>query len=197
VPGIELRGKGVIADEQVVGGKAVARVGETFARYSQANPGYVLSVVVHELHGHIEYGPYGTAGTELGLSVYDAAAAKMPGYTQPPAGSEGRRSELDAYAYQETEIYSVLRSYNYHVSPSAADSGKLPDIVNPDVLTTWHVKTIKDQWEPHVAQALLHGLYRRLVLDPRISAAALHAFERAVRANYTGADASIAGTILQ
>ncbi len=197
VPGIELRGKGVIADEQVIGGKAVARVGETFARYSQANPGYVLSVVVHELHGHIEYGPYGAPGTELGLSVYDAAAAKMKGYTQPAAGSEGRRSELDAYAYQETEIYSVLRSYNYHVSPSAADSGKLPDIVNPDALTTWHVKTIKDQWEPHVAEALLHGLYRRLVLDPRISAAALHAFERAVRANYTGPDASTAGTILQ
>lgn len=193
VPGIELRGKNVIADEQIVSGKAVARVGETFARYAAANPAYVLSVVVHELHGHIEYGTYGAPGTELGLTVYDAAAARMPGYHRPA----NRTPELDLYAYQETEIYSVLRSYDYHTSPSAKDLPTLPDIMNPEAMVTWHIKTTRENFEPHVAEALLHGLYRRLVIDPRISAAALHAFERAVRANYTGPDASVAGTILQ
>jgi hypothetical protein len=69
--------------------------------------------------------------------------------------------------------------------------------MNPENLTRWHVGLIKRQWEPRVGQALLRGLYRRLVLDPRITAAALHAFERSVRAHYTGAETPIADAILQ
>lgn len=197
VPGIESRGAGVGAYGQVVGGRHVAVVGRTFTRYSQRNPAYALSTVVHELHGHPEYGPYGAAGTELGLTIYDDAATRMPGYTRPAGGTPARTSELDAYAYQETEIYSALRALPYHTSPSAADLAHVSDGFNPEGQVPMHVRHMKDQWEPRIAQALLHGLYRRFVLDPRITPAALHLFERSVRAVYTGAEAATATAILQ
>jgi hypothetical protein len=197
VVGIESRGAGVIAYGEVLGGRHVVVVGRPFVRYVEANPAYAIDTVVHELHGHPEYGPYGTPGTEYGLRLYDLAAARMPGYTQPAAGSPGRTSELDAYAYQETEIYSLLRQLPYHVPLAPADVALSSSFPDPEGWVRARIGIIKRQWEPSLAQALLHGLYRRLQLDPRISAEALRAFERGVRANYTGKEAPIANSILR
>ena len=195
VVGIENRGAGVIAYGEEIGGRQVATVGRTFVRFVDANPAYAMSVVVHELHGHPEYGPYGAPGSEYGLELYDKAAARMPGYTQPTGA--GRTSEIDAYAYQETEIYSLLRSLPYHTPLAAADAALQPNYVDPEPTVTARIGLVKSQWEPRVAKALLRGLYQRFMADKRLSPAALAAFRRAVRANYTGAESATADDILK
>jgi hypothetical protein len=197
IEGIENRGQGVIAYGEVVGGRQVATVGRTFVKYVAANPAYAMSVVVHELHGHPEYGPYAQPGSEYGLELYDKAAALMPGYTQPAAGSQGRKSEVDAYAYQETEIYSLLRSLPFHTPLSPAHAALQPQYVDPEPTVKARIGLIKSQWEPKVAKALLRGLFQRLRMDPRITPDALHAFERSVRGNYIGAGSSAADDILK
>jgi len=177
-----------------IGGRNVCVVGRPFVRLVDANPAYVMSTVVHELHGHPEYGTYGASGTEYGLELYDRAAALMPGYTQPTG--PGRTSEIDAYAYQETEIYSLLRSLSYHTAPSAAHASVQQFSVDPASTVSARIGIIKQQWTPVVAQALLRGLYQRLRHDPRITTAALNAFRQGIRNNFTGAEASIAAAIL-
>jgi hypothetical protein len=69
VPGIENRGAGVIAYGQEVSSRRLAVVGRTFVRYVDANPAYAMSTIVHELHGHPEYGPYGVSGSEYGMTL--------------------------------------------------------------------------------------------------------------------------------
>jgi hypothetical protein len=197
VPGIEGRGAGVVAYGENVGGRDVVVVGRPFVEYVDKNAAYAMSIVMHELRGHPEYGTYGAPGTEYGLTLYDAASARMPGYTQPAAGTQARQSETDAYGYQETEIYSLLRSLPYHTPLAPADASLSTNPYNPEGWTRDRIGLIKRQWEPRLAQALLHGLYRRLLLDPRITAEALHAFERGVRANYQGPEAAVATAILQ
>ncbi len=195
VAGVENRGAGVIAYGSVVGGRQVAVVGRTFVRYVDANPAYAMSVVVHELHGHPEYGTYGSPGVEYGLELYDKAAALMPGYVQPTGAD--RRSELDAFAYQETEIYSLLRSLPYHTPLAAADAALQPAYIDPEPTVRARIRLIKSQWEPKVAKALLRGLYQRLAMDSRLTPAAIDAFRRGIRANYPGAESSIADDILK
>jgi hypothetical protein len=111
---------------------------------------------------------------------------KMPGYKQPAADSQERTTELDAYAYQETEIYSVLRSMPYRTAPKAADVGK---VANLDTMTLvdWHVGLMKAQWSPKLIVAILRGLRRRLVVDPRITGGAITTFDVAVRKNFDAA----------
>src|SRR5205085_4576514 len=104
----------------------VVMVGRPFVRYVEANPAYALSTVFHELRGHPEYGTYGAAGTEYGLTLYDRAAARMPGYVRPTGA--GRTSEIDAYAYPETEIYSLLREFTYFVPLAPAHTAALQGI---------------------------------------------------------------------
>jgi hypothetical protein len=193
VVGIENRGARVVAYGDVVGGRNVAVVGRPLVEMVDKNPAYAMSTVVHELKGHPEYGPYGTPGAEYGLTLYDRAAAMMPGYTRPTGA--GRTSEIDAFAYQETEIYSALRSFPYHTPLAPADAA-LPN-VDPEAKLRDNIGIVKRQWEPKVAKALLRGLYQRLKLDPRITAAALAAFERSVRAVFSGAEKSTADDILK
>ncbi|TDW77130.1 eCIS core domain-containing protein [Kribbella pratensis] len=186
VVGLENRGAGVIAYGEVVGGRHVATVGRTFTRFVQANPAYALSVVVHELHGHPEYGPYGRPGSEYGLELYDRAAWLMPGYVQPTGA--GRTSEIDAYGYQETEIYSLLRSLPYHTSLAPKDAALQASYVDPEPTVVGRLQLVRSQWDARVAKALVRGMYERLRLDPRLSPAALSAFRRSVTVVF-GADA--------
>jgi hypothetical protein len=90
----------------------------------------------------------------------------MPGYTQ--SAGAGRTSEIDAYAYQETEIYSLLRSLPYHTMLAPADAALQPNYADPEPTVRARIGLIKQQWEPRVSKALLRGLYQRLRLDPRI-----------------------------
>jgi hypothetical protein len=182
------RGDGVVAFADQ-GGTPRCVIGEGFMQAVTANPAYMLPVVVHELWGHNEYGPYGQPGTELGLEVYDQAAALMPGYTQPAAGSAPRRAEIDAYAYQETEIYSLMRQLEYYVPNAAADRAALDNInFDPAAAISARIGLIKQQYEPRVARALVHGLYQRYRADPRLVPAAITAFTNGVRANFLPAE---------
>jgi hypothetical protein len=181
-PGTESRGAWVVA------AGSPAMVGKAFVESAELNPAYVMDVAVHEIFGHPEYGPY---GTEYHLKLYDAAARKIPGYTPPDtttaAGHEARRLELDAYAYQETEIFAILRSMSYRTAPTtAADAAVVPNL-DTQTLVTKHVGFIKLQWSPTVVVALLRGLRQRLAIDPRITPAALAVFDAAVLAKFDAA----------
>lgn len=180
-PGIEKRGRGVVA------AGSPAMVGKAFVESAERNPAYVMDVVVHEVLGHPEYGVY---GTEYHLKLYDAAARKVPGYTPPdPATDEGkaaRKRELDAYAYQATEIFALVRSMSYRTAPTAADAAAVPNL-DTQRLVTWHVGLIKRQWAPTLVVAILRGLRQRLAIDPRITPAALAVFDAAVLANFDAA----------
>jgi hypothetical protein len=171
-PGIEARGAGVVA------AGSPAQVGKAFVEAVELNPAYVMDVVVHEVFGHPEYGTY---GSEYHLALYDLAQTKVPGYVKPAAGSAERTTELDAFAYQETEIYAVLRSMAYRTAPAAKDAGKVPAL-DTQVLVTWHVETMTKQWSPKLIVPVLRGLRRRLIIDPRINVAALKVFDNAVNA---------------
>jgi hypothetical protein len=182
------RGDGIVA---FAGGGSppVCVVGEAFTLAASKNPAYVLSTVVHELWGHNEYGPYGAPGVEYGLEVYDQAAATMPGYVKPTGA--GRTSELDAYAYQETEMYSLMKEVAYY-TPNAPADKKLLDSINydPAPVISGRVGMIATQYEPKVARSLTRGLYQRFRIDPRLTPAALAAFAAGVRIAYSAADAA-------
>ena len=154
--------------------------GYGFVETAEADPAYVMSVVVHELFGHPEYGAY-TA--EYHLKLYDEAAGKMSGYTQPTGEERGK--EIDNFAYQGTEIYSLLRSLPYHTSISEQDKekhkGKRLVSVDPKETVRYRIGLIKNNWDPKLAPALVRGLYMRFSLDPRIKPVALDAFKDGVR----------------
>jgi hypothetical protein len=173
-PGTEARGARVVA------AGSPAMVGQAFVIAVELNPAYVMDVVVHEVFGHPEYGSY---GTEYHLSLYDLASTKIPGYVKPVAGSGERTTELDAYAYQETEIYAVLRSMAYRTAPTKADAPKVPNL-DTQALVTWHVGLMKKQWAPTLIVAILRGLRKRLLIDPRITGPALTVFDTAVEVNF-------------
>ena len=181
---VESRGATVVAFGESDGaGGTRAAVGFAFVTAVELNPAYVMDVVVHEVAGHPEYGPY---GTEYHLALYDRAMGKMPGYVKPAAGTSARRSEIDAYAYQETEMYSVLRSMAYRTAPTAADAGKVPNL-DTQRIVTYRVGLMKKQWAPTLIAAILRGYRKRLVIDPRISGAALGVFDAALKTHFDAA----------
>ena len=171
-PGVEARGANVVAAGNP------AQVGKAFVISVELNPAYVMDVVVHEVFGHPEYGTY---GTEYQLGLYDKAAAKIPGYVKPSGGE--RTTEIDAYAYQETEIYAILRSMSYRTAPTKADAPKVPNL-DTQGLVNWHVSLMKKQWAPTSIVGILRGLRNRLVVDPRIKPLALLVYDKAVAANF-------------
>jgi Domain of unknown function (DUF4157) len=167
---IEARGATVVA------AGSPAQIGFAFVTAVEANPAYVMDVVVHEVYGHPGYGPY---GTEYHLALYDKAMATMPGYTKPAGGTQDRTNELDAYAYQETEMYAIMRGSPYRTAPTPADVGKVPAL-DPQGLIDWHVGIMKDEWAPTLLVPILRGYRMRLVVDPRITGTALHIFDTAM-----------------
>lgn len=178
------RGLGIIAFADA--GKAV--VGPTFTRLVNANPAYALPTIIHELRGHVQYGPYAQPGSEYGLELYDQAAALMPGYTQPTGA--GRTSEIDAYAYQETEIYSLMLEVPYYTPVTPAHSALAGINYDPVPEISNRIGIIKTQFEPRVARSLLRGLVLRFRADPRLSSRSVDAFEQGIRSNYSPSQAS-------
>lgn len=176
---VEKRGSGVLAFGK--SGKAV--VGKSWVEAVQAGEAYGLSIIVHELMGHPEYGPY---GGEYHLELYDKAMVGFPGYAKPAAGSPARTTELDSYAYQETEIYSLLRSLPYHTKVSAKDKVAGIREADPASIIPVRVALMKRQWAPSILPALYKGMYERYRLDPRITKAALKVFVDAVNKELPG-----------
>jgi hypothetical protein len=176
---VEQRGSSVLAFSETDAKKrSIAVYGFEFVTAVESDPAYVLSTVVHELYGHQEYGEY---GSEYHLALYDLAQKKIPGYKKPAAGTAARTTEIDAYAYKETEIYSLLRELPYFTPVAAKHAGL--GIANPDPkgLVEYHLGEMKKQWAP----TLLRGLYQRLLLDPRITGMAINAFKDALKAHFS------------
>jgi hypothetical protein len=184
------RGDGIIAFADQ-GGAPRCVVGESFTQAATANPAYALPTVVHELWGHNEYGPYGQPGTEQGLEIYDRAAALMPGYVRPADGTADRTSEIDAYAYQETEMYSLMREVEFYTPNAPADRAALDSInYDPAPTISTRIGLIKTQFEARVARSIVRGLYQRYRMDPRLVPAAIAAFTAGVRANFSAPEAT-------
>jgi hypothetical protein len=183
---VEKRGQGILAMSGKVAGKPVAIVGFDFVTAVQVNPAYALSTVVHEVFGHPEYGVY---GTEYHLALYDKAVKKA-GFKKKAEGTDARTTEKDAYAYQETEIYSLMRELPYWTPVSAKDEKAHPGLTalnfDPKDGIETRIGNIKTQWESTKLDIpLLHGLHARLRNDPRIQKVALDAFVKALKAHYT------------
>jgi len=188
--GVEARGQSVLAYGSAGGPKKTLAVfGFAFVKAAEAHPGYVMDVVVHEVFGHPAYGQY---GTEYHLTLYDKAMAKMPGYVQPT--DDERTTEIDAYAYQETEIYSVMRGFPYHKDLEKRDRRKGLVSLDAPALIMARVGLIKQQWEPGLVKALLRGLYQRYRADPRLTPASLDLFRNAIKAHF---DVATAASILK
>jgi hypothetical protein len=165
-----------------VAGKRIAAVGFKFVDAVEVNPAYVLSTVVHELSGHVEFNDPGqVAGYQQALFL--KAAAKIPGYQSDPT------NERASYGYHESEIYSLLRELPYWTPVS--DKDKAVRRLNPDPkkLAGNQIDEIKDEWEPTLAVALMRGLFKRFSLDPRIEKMALAAFAGIIKAKFTDTEA--------
>jgi hypothetical protein len=80
----------------------------------------------------------------------------------------------------------VLRSMQYRTAPKPADTAKVPALDTQNIVT-WRVGLMKKQWAPKLVVGILRGQRRRLLIDPRISAAALGVFDTAVRTNFDAA----------
>ena len=103
----------------------------------------------------------------------------MKNYKRPRG--DARTSEIDNFAYQGTEIYSLLRSLPYHTNPRPEDKDKKLVSIDPANTTRYRLGLIKRNWEPKVAAALVRGLYQRFKHDPRLTSDALDAFRDGVK----------------
>ena len=184
--GVDDRGQGVLAFSDTVGGKPVAAVGFDFVTAVQVKPAYALSTVVHEVFGHPEYGVY---GTEYHLELYDKAKKKA-GFGKKVEGSKQRLAEKDAFAYQETEIYSLMRELPYWTEVTPEDEKKSPGLTelnfNPAKGVSDRIGLLKTQWkDAKLAIPLLRGLFVRLRSDPRMTKKAIDAFIAGLNAHFS------------
>ena len=110
----------------------------------------------------------------------------MPGYTKPTG--DARKSELDAYGYQETEIYSLMISVPYYTANAPADAALNNLNFDPVAAISARIGLIKQQFEPGVAKSLIRGLFLRFKADPKVKPASFKAFLQGITNNFTPAE---------
>jgi Domain of unknown function (DUF4157) len=168
-------------------GRPRAHVGFAWVELVEADPAYGTSIIVHELRGHPQYESW--TGT-YPLVLYRKAAARAR-YARPAPGSPEELQEIRTYGYEDTEMYSLLRSQPYHTAVRPAHAAAVGQYeIEPERAVRWHIQQIRTQWEPRIANAILAGFYQRLRHDPRIAASALETYRRAVRAELPAAEAA-------
>ena len=110
-----------------------------------------------------------------------------------------RTNELGSFAYQESEIYSLLREVPYY-TPNAPAHAHITSNYSPESGIRNRLRVCAQLFEPRVLIAHLRGLYRRLLADPRLAPpgsdpvaqpGAIGTFERAVRAELAAQAAQI------
>jgi hypothetical protein len=165
------------------GGPGKAEVGFEFVKIVKVNPAYAMSTVVHELLGHPEHDP--PSGGNYSLALWQLAGAKIPGYVQDPT------AEATSYDYHESEIYSLVRELPYWTKVSAKDIKW--DSVNYDPRSGMEsqLDDIIGEWEPKLAAAIVHGLYKRFEMDPRVAPMGLKGFSDSIKAKFPAEHASI------
>ena len=153
------------------------------------NPAYAMSTVVHELYGHPEF----DSASNYQLTLFQLASKSIPGYISDPT------TEATSYGYHESEIYSLMRELPYWTGVSAtdkADKKKQGAAVatadyDPRNAIGWELDDIISEWEPGVLKALVHGLYKRMQMDPRIQPMALTALEDQIKTKFSADAATI------
>jgi hypothetical protein len=145
-------------------------VGMDFVIATELDPAFAISTIVHEMEGHPEF----DSGYSVTMDLYDAGAARMPGYTQPADGSPERDEEWNRYGYFESEIGALLREipYDKPQNEMGADNpmgttGDLLEMLLPNMVAGI---------APELVQPLMEGLKNRFGIDPRITDAALAVF---------------------
>ncbi len=154
---------------------------------TSAKPEYMIEVVVHELLGHHEF-----EDSSYAMSLYDASAASRPSYTRPAEGTDERRNERDSFGYHSTEIYALMRGFDYKHPVAASD--RVPGVLvlsDPKDEIARYVGVVAKEWEPSVGTAVMRGLYVRFRMDPRLSAAAIAALADAIRTHFPSTSTSI------
>ena len=119
------------------------------------------------------------------MSIYDAATKYRPSYTSPAEGTDERRNEKLSFGYHSTEIYAIMRGFDYKHPVAAAD--KAPGVVvlsDPKDEIARYVGLVAKEWEPSVGAAIMRGLYVRFKMDPRLSAASVSALADAIRTHF-------------
>jgi hypothetical protein len=167
-----------------VGGRRVCKFGMAFVQLAEQDPGYVMELVVHEIHGHPMYG--GSQSTyPFALERQARTAQGLPAPTADETTQMGR-----TYGYEDTEMYSIVRGAHYYHAPTAAHIQAVPvgGALEPVAWLRTHIRTMRDvQWEPSLAKAILTGFWRRISSDPRVDADGLNAFRSAVNAEWPAA----------
>jgi hypothetical protein len=170
-------------------GAGKAAVGFEFVTAVELNPAYAMSTVVHELYGHPEF----DSASNYQLTLFQLASKSIPGYISDPT------TEETSYGYHESEIYSLMRELPYWTGVSAvdqADKKKHGAAVakadyDPRNAIGWELDDIISEWEPGVLKALVHGLYKRMEIDPRIQPMALTALADQIKTKFSADAATI------
>jgi hypothetical protein len=145
--------------------------GMSFVETAEADPEYVVSVVVHEIAAHPEFG---SRYKSYEAVIYTEAHKQVPSLGSPWDTQE----ETSTYAYIGTETYAALREVPYVKQFSPAHAGKgLGRSIPPAENVDNKIGLIKAKYAPGIAEAVLQGLYERFRVDPRISQEALILFE--------------------
>jgi hypothetical protein len=152
-------------------GKTVIYISIAFIQAAEANPEYVAATIVHELHGHPEYGHSYTE------DLYVLSRGQLPGETVRQGLN---RAEFGMYAYPTTELFAELRELEYEVD--VPDELRKNDHSRDDVFA--QVEYIKKTWAPRVAAALLYGFWCRIRDTPEISPKARDCFRAAIRRSF-------------
>ncbi len=147
----------------------------------ERDPGYALSTIQHELRGHPEF----DTGFNVGMELYDEAAGGMPGYSRPAEGSPERTDEWERYEYFGSEIGALMREQAYW-EPSRdlngdgqVEASEQNPLGDPLGLLDSLLRDMQSSWEPSILAAYVTSMHRRFVADPRVTDAAVAAFDDA------------------
>lgn len=135
--------------------------GKAWVDAAKSDISIVYGNIVHEMGGHNEYG-----GESLGWNVADAAIDKLdPAEKKKATG--GSNSPWTAYGYMETELWAELREnpYDRDDSPSDHPFEKAPGTGDVED----NLQSIKDVFEPTIAESLVKSIWMRAKLDKRIT----------------------------
>jgi hypothetical protein len=148
-------------------------IGMRFVETAEADPEYVVSVVVHEIAGHPDFGE--------ATNSYEAKIFAEAHNQVPRLGATWTYGSRHTYGYIGTETYAALREVPYYRELSPADAARgLGRSIIPEENVANKIGLVKKLYPPGVAKAVVQGLYERFRTDPRISEDALALFEAAV-----------------
>jgi hypothetical protein len=152
-------------------------IGMSFVETAEADPRYVVSVVVHEIAGHPDFG--------VGRNSYEAQIFAEAHRQAPRLGETWTYGSRHTYGYIGTETYAALREVPYYRALSEADKTLRRSTIPAENVAN-KIGLIKTLYPPDVAKAAVQGLYERFRTDPRISEAALAVFEAAADQEFPG-----------